>query len=102
MITTFVEVRQTIEVTIDETKFTPKFMEEFRGSFFCFYTLKDHIEHLAQLAAREVVHDGSFIEGYGPAKEMGISFAEGGIEMEVQANDEELKRLRAEHGGAAA
>ncbi|MBU3887117.1 hypothetical protein [Methylosinus sp. KRF6] len=102
MITTFVEVRQTIEVTIDETKFTPQFMADFRGSFFAFYSLKDHVEHLAQLAAREVVHDGSFIEGYGPAKEMGISFAEGGIEMEVQASNEELARLNVEHGGAAA
>lgn len=102
MITTFVEVRQTIEVTIDETKFTPQFMADFRGSFFAFYSLKDHVEHLAQLAAREVVHDGSFIEGYGPAKEMGISFAEGGIEMEVQGSNKELARLNVEHGGGAA
>ena len=69
-----VTVTQTIRVTVDESKFTPEFMREFRQSFYEFDSLDDHIKHLAQLCARGIADDFSFIEGYGKASDMGIKF----------------------------
>ena len=78
------EVRQTVTVSLDETKFTPEFMEEFNSMIFDAGTVEDgalveHGQHLAQLAARGVIPDfittkhGEFIEGYGPSAAMGIA-----------------------------
>jgi hypothetical protein len=71
-----IEVTQTIEVELDETKFDEAFMEEFRESFYQFDTIEEHAEHLAQLHARGIVEldsfSGEFIEGHGPSKDMGI------------------------------
>lgn len=63
--------------------------EEFRQSFYPFFTLEDHLGHLAQLFTRGIVDNGEFIEGYGPAKEMGISFKEisGGLYTDVEGLD---------------
>jgi len=84
MITKKVLVTQEIEVTVDETKFSEKFMQEFRDSFYQFDDLDAHIKHLAQLEARGFVpFDNSFIEGYGWSKDMGISFKNEGIEEEI-------------------
>lgn len=75
MLTEKVLVEQTISVSVDETKFTPQFMEEFRASMYPFHSVQDHIEHLAQLYARGVVHElTKFIEGYGPPSDFGIRF----------------------------
>lgn len=70
----FVEVRQTVRVNVDESKFTPEFMAEFRASMYPFTSIAQHVEHLAQLYARGIYSDDSFIEGYGPAKDFGIRF----------------------------
>lgn len=67
-----IEVTQTATVKLDETKFTPEFMEEFRKYFYDFYTIEDHAEHLASLAARGVIETPCFIEGYGQSKDLGI------------------------------
>jgi hypothetical protein len=67
-----VAVTQIVEIEVDETKFTPEFMAEFRASMYYFRTIDQHIEHLAQLYARNIADDRSFIEGYGPAADMGI------------------------------
>ena len=71
-----IEVRQTVRVTLDETKFTPEFMEEFRASFYQFHDIEDHAEHVAQLAARGIHdfgHDRTeFVEGYGPVGDFGM------------------------------
>lgn len=83
MITKTVAVTSYVKVTLDETKFTPEWMAEFRRGFYDFDTLGDHIEHLAQLTAREIVDENydydklgitphPFVEGYGPLNEMGI------------------------------
>lgn len=77
-----VRVIQEIEVDLDETKFTPEFMAEFRESFYPFTTLDEHRCHLAQIFARGIGDGASFIEGYGPAKGMGISFRQ--IEQEEE------------------
>lgn len=71
-----VEVTQVIRVTLDDTKFDESFMEEFRQSFYDFDTIEQHAEHIAQLCARGLADPNwpnSFIEGYGEAKDMGIS-----------------------------
>lgn len=63
-----------IDVTVDESKFTPEFMQEFREGFFDANTIDEHREHLAQMHARGICDDDGFIEGYGPAQDMGIKF----------------------------
>lgn len=79
-----VEVTQTVTVTLDETKFDETFMKEFRESFYQFDTLEEHAEHLAQLEARGLVDDYEpFIEGYGPAEDMGIKLKAGRTDMTV-------------------
>jgi hypothetical protein len=78
-----VRVSQDVEVTIDPAKFTPEFMAEFRESFFDFDTVAEHIEHLAQLHARGITDYDEFIEGYGPARDMGIRFKVLGTDIET-------------------
>lgn len=78
-----VEVILQVTVEIDETKLTPKWMEEFRQHFFPFETVDEHVEHLAQLEARGVLN-GDFIEGYGPRGDMGIKISEADVvEVEI-------------------
>lgn len=60
-----------VEVSIDETKFDEAFLSEFRESFYPFFDVERHVEHIAQLEARGLLED--FTEGYGPIKDMGIS-----------------------------
>ena len=78
-----VAVTQIIKVTIDESKFDEAFMKEFRESFYDFTTLNHHIEHLGQLHARGMAFNTGFIEGYGPAEDMGIKFVEDIVEAEI-------------------
>jgi len=59
-----------VEVEIDEAKFDEAFLLEFRDSFYPFFDVNDHVEHIAQLEARGLLDD--FTEGYGPIKDMGI------------------------------
>lgn len=66
-----VVVSMEVDVTIDESTFTPEFMAEFEANFFPFDTVEEHICHIAQLEAREVL-DRDFTEGYGPLSSMGI------------------------------
>ena len=87
--TIFVTIEKQIEVEIDKSKFDETFMQEFRDSFYKFNTINEHIEHLAQLAARGYAnrwspHElGEFIEGYGHVKEMGIKLEELSEEVET-------------------
>ena len=79
-----VAVTQYVSVEIDETKFDNRFLEEFRESFYEF-DLDDHFKHLAQLEASGLTGCGidNFIEGYGPAKDMGIDMSVEDIEVEL-------------------
>lgn len=75
-----------IIVEVDETKFTDEFMEEYRDSFYQFYGIEDHIEHLAELKARGVYElskyiPDEFVEGYGPIGEFGISASSYSIDL---------------------
>lgn len=69
-----VVVTQWVEVELDETKFDAVFMKEFTENFYSYYTIPEHACHLAQLHARGLADNLDFIEGYGPAKDMGIRF----------------------------
>jgi len=72
-----VEVISTVEVTLDETKFTPEFFAEFNETISDWNDdLEEHAKHLAWVHATGVEAldgYGSFVEGYGPTKDMGIS-----------------------------
>ena len=63
-----------VQVTVNRRKFTKKFLESFRKSFYNFQDIEDHLRHLAWLYATGRTQNGAFIEGYGPAEEMGIVF----------------------------
>ena len=84
--TASVTVVHTIDIEIDESKFTEEFMEEFRGYFYPFFDLEYHIEHIGQLQARGVIdlefNPKEFIEGYGPANEMGIKLIRTAVEVD--------------------
>jgi predicted lipid-binding transport protein (Tim44 family) len=71
-----------VEVTVDETKFTPEFMENFRKYFAEFEDLDEHMEHIATLAAREMLDD--FTEGYGELSSMGIKAKVTDVMAEVE------------------
>lgn len=78
-----VQVTQIVEVEIDEAKFTPDFMSSFNETIFD-ADLNDHFEHIAQLHARGIYDEFStFIEGYGPPKEMGIKARVKDHEIEI-------------------
>lgn len=67
-----VTITYLVEVEVDETKFTPQFLEEYQEHHRPFETIDDHITHIAMLAAQDLL-DETFTEGYGPLKDMGIS-----------------------------
>jgi hypothetical protein len=71
---TTITMTQNCVVEIDKNKFNKQFMKEFRESFYQFHTIEEHMIHLGQLFMRGIADNGSLIEGYGPAKEMGIKF----------------------------
>ena len=73
-----------VEVEIEESKFDETFMKDFRAMFFDFYTLEDHIKHLAQLYFKDGYTNSDFIEGYGQAENMGIKFKELDVEIELE------------------
>jgi hypothetical protein len=82
-----VVVTQVVEVTLNKRKFSPKFLREFREEMYPFETVERHAEHLAQLHARglyDLESGTEFVEGYGPASDMGISARVVHWEQEVE------------------
>lgn len=69
-----VVVQQTVRVHFDEKMFSEEFMTDFRRYMYDFHDIDSHVAHLAQLHARGIANNSSFIEGYGPAKDIGIKF----------------------------
>lgn len=80
-----VEVRERVRVTVDESKFTPQFMESFRRVFYDFDSIEDHVKHIAQAYARGLINTSrDFLEGYGPLDQFGVVLArDGGPEIEI-------------------
>lgn len=79
-----------VEVKIDETKFNEEFLSDFKKSFYNFPTVERHFKHLPQLTARGCVseigefNEDEFIEGYGPASDMGIKTRITDVEIEIE------------------
>lgn len=86
MVTKTVIVAMEVKVTVDETKFTPEFMEQFNSHMF---DMGDDLdEHILNLAEKYVRGDAQgweddFLEGYGPLKDMGVRFNEVGLTTEI-------------------
>ncbi len=90
-----VEVIREIEVELDDDIFTDQFMEAFRASFYAFDSVDEHVEHLAQMEARELIGFDNFVEGYGDIKEMGITMkvtnqTEDVIDIDIPEEDDVL------------
>ncbi|UTU08054.1 hypothetical protein CcrC1_gp368 [Caulobacter phage C1] len=69
-----IEVKTIVRVEVDETKFTPEFMEEYSKYFNFRDTVEEHQEYLGRIFAAGII-DGfqeEFVEGYGKLKDMGI------------------------------
>ena len=66
-----VGIKQFVDVEVDETKFTPEFMDEFKRNFYPLENIEAHIMHIGQLEARGLLMP--FTEGYGEIKDFGIS-----------------------------
>ncbi|USN15404.1 hypothetical protein KIKIMORA_02580 [Brevundimonas phage vB_BpoS-Kikimora] len=62
------------EIEIDPTKITPEVLESFSSMITSVGSLEELAEYLADTYARGVYTNGSFIEGLGDSKEMGIRF----------------------------
>ena len=71
MIIKFVQVTFDVRVSVDESKLNEEFMSEYRQSFYDFFSINDHIKHLAQLKVRGILEP--FTEGYGEIKDLGIT-----------------------------
>lgn len=86
MITKTVHVTISVPVTVDETKFTEGFLAEYRESFYPWMSIDDHLKHLAQMYARELISGydpEEFVEGYGPLSEFGVTFGRTQQETEI-------------------
>jgi dihydroorotase len=79
----YVTVTSTVRVSVNESKFTPQFLKEFRECFCNLQTIDEHIQRLAKLKVRGDC-DQDFVEGYGSQKDMGIDIEilETGTEIE--------------------
>ncbi|QKS71675.1 hypothetical protein FLK61_34180 [Paenalkalicoccus suaedae] len=55
-------------VSVDESLFTEEYMEAFRSVYFDYYTIEEHVEHIANMRAR---FGRRHIEGYGIPLENG-------------------------------
>lgn len=71
---TKITVTQEIEVTVDESRFTPEFMAAFSRAFFDCETIEEHVLYIAKSYAMGIVaHNGDFLEGYGILRDFGIN-----------------------------
>jgi hypothetical protein len=77
-----VQVTFDISVTVDKSKFTQEFIDNFAKYFFELESIDQHIEHIAELAAKDRLDE--FTEGYGQIKDMGISARINDIVAEVE------------------
>lgn len=77
-----ITVTQEIEVTVDESRFTPEFMENYSKYFHECEAVEDHMKYIAESYARGIVmsnHD--FLEGYGKLNEFGIKCKRDSVEV---------------------
>lgn len=82
MMTRNVAVTFLVEVTVDETKFTPEFLAEY-ATVLQDFDLEGHIKHIAFLEVMDLLRD-DFTEGYGKLSEMGITATIHDSETEIE------------------
>lgn len=80
-----VEVTQFVTVEVPDSLLTEEFMEEFRGYMYDFDTREDHLIHLAEMYARGMIAEHSFIEGYGRAQDHGIKFETEDVQTKLES-----------------
>jgi len=99
MVKAVVTVTKTVEITIDATKMTPKFFQEFNECIDDFGEDIDlHFMHLARMHVLGQVDDDDFLEGYGNLRsDMGIEFKETDTDVEL---DRYLTRVANERATA--
>ena len=75
-----------VDISVDETKFTDPFINEFRQKFYPLDYLNDHICNLSeQYALGYISPSDSIIEGYGKPENFGIKFHSKDVEnVEIQ------------------
>lgn len=84
MTTKVIIVTQHIKVTVDETKFTPTFMENFTRHFHPCEDVEAHMRHIATSYARGIIDSSSqFLEGYGELTNFGVKLKREDTEAEV-------------------
>ncbi|SDR07983.1 hypothetical protein [Pseudovibrio sp. Tun.PSC04-5.I4] len=72
-----VELKSTILIDIDESKFTEEFMEQYRELIDpSFREVRDHAGLLAEFALGGIAENGDFVEGYGDLNQQGIKFVD--------------------------
>lgn len=78
-----ITVTQEITVTVDESRFTPEFMENYSKHFHECETVEDHMKYIAESYARGIVtFNGDFLEGYGKMDDFGISCKRESVEVD--------------------
>lgn len=80
-----VEVTFSIEVEVDESKFTPEFIDAFKKHFHDLDSIEEHIEYIAELHAKNRLD--SFTEGYGELSSMGIKAQINDVFAEVEGEE---------------
>lgn len=65
-----VEVRQIVEVELDDSHLNDDFNKAFSECFWDVDCLEDHANHIAQMEARGLIGLDKFVEGYGDLREM--------------------------------
>lgn len=73
----FVDVTQRVEVTLDESKFTPEFLADYQRMINSrIKTVDDHARYLGELCARGVITTTvKEVEGYGFLYAMGVKLS---------------------------
>jgi len=85
MTTKVVIVTQHINITVDESKFTPEFMAHFSRHFHHCPTVEDHIKYIALSYARGIIDSASqFLEGYGELSHFGVKFKREHVDTEIE------------------
>jgi hypothetical protein len=87
-----IKVSQVIEVYYDPEKFSEEWMKDFRSYMYDFYDVEDHLEHLAQMYARGLIHDVSSMqeaEGYGNLLAMRTQIHDDPFMLETEILDDE-------------
>lgn len=72
---TLILVTMAVKVALDETKFTPEWIEDFERYMYPIGDVEGARRDLARLYLSGLAHN-DFVEGYGSLKELGVEFSQ--------------------------